>query len=117
MDRALRFILEAKGQSFLPAKITFYISALESLLSNSNSELRMQVADRGARILGQTFNERVRINEVISKAYTFRSTYIHGAARTERSIRKALKPLNNVEELLIELDAILRKIKKYSLQT
>jgi len=112
LDRALRFILEARGQSFLPAKITFYISALESFLSNSNTKLRKQVADRGSEILGQTIEERVRINEVISKAYSLRSTYIHGAARTEKSIRQVIKPHSNVEELLIELDDILRRISK-----
>ncbi|MBT2603719.1 hypothetical protein J7E55_11900 [Bacillus sp. ISL-53] len=112
LDRAIRFVLEARGQSFLPAKITFYISALESLLSNSNVELRMQVADRGSRILGNSFEERVKINEIISIAYSFRSTYIHGSAKSEKSINKILKPFNNLEGLLSELDDILRRIIK-----
>ncbi|ANU28465.1 HEPN domain-containing protein [Planococcus versutus] len=112
LDRANRFILLARSESFLPGKLTFYISALESLLSNSNVELRMQVADRVARILGSSYEERVRINRIISIAYTFRSNYIHGSVSSEKTLKRSLKFLDSVEELSTEVDEILRRIIK-----
>lgn len=111
-QRALRFVSVARKQTVLQPRITYYISALEALLSSSNVELRMQVADRGARILGTTYEEKLRINKVISIAYSFRSKYIHGAVDSEKSVRKNLKPLESVEELSKEMDDILRKLTK-----
>lgn len=109
-QRALRFVSIARKQTVLQPRITYYISALEALLSNSNVELRMQVADRGARILGTSYEEKLRINKVISIAYSFRSQYIHGAVNSEKSLRKSLKFLGSVEELSEEMDDILRRL-------
>lgn len=111
-QRARRFISVARKQTVLHAKITYYISALESLLSSTEIELRMQVADRGSRILGTSYEERIRINNVISIAYSFRSKYIHGAVASQKSMNKSLKFLGSVEELSEEMDQILRKLIK-----
>ncbi len=112
LERAIRFIGLARGESFLPAKITFYISALESLFSTSNVEVKMQVADRTARVLGKDFEERIKINKVVSIAYSFRSNYIHGSVNSEKTIRKTLKPYITIEEFCCELDEILRQVLK-----
>jgi hypothetical protein len=105
LQRALRFIGIARAESFLPAKITFYISALESLMSITNTELRMQVADRSSRIIGKNYDEKIRIVDIVSIAYSFRSNYIHGTASKVK-----LKFLKSIEELLDELDDILRTL-------
>lgn len=112
LQRAIRFIAIARADSFPPAKITFYISALEALLSISNAELRMQVADRSARILGDSFEDMVRINKIVSIAYSFRSSYIHGAVNSEKTLMKTLRPYGSVEELTSELDEVLRQLLK-----
>lgn len=112
LQRAIRFIAIARSDSFLHAKITFYISALESLLSLSNTELRMQVADRTARIIGNSYEEKVSINKTIGIAYSFRSSYIHGVANSERTLRKTLKHYDTVEDLSLELDSIMRRLIK-----
>ncbi len=105
LQRAVRFIIIARADSFLPAKITFYISALEALLSNSNSELKMQVADRSARILGSDYDTRIRIFDIVGIAYSFRSNYIHGSVSKVK-----LKFLESPEHLSEELDDILRHL-------
>lgn len=112
LQRSLRFVMLARSESFPPAKITFYISALESLFSNSNVEVKMQVADRTTRVLGETFQERMKINKVVSIAYSFRSNYIHGSVNNQKTIRKTLKPYETIEELSFELDEVLRKVLK-----
>ncbi|PFW51331.1 hypothetical protein COL13_27360 [Bacillus cereus] len=112
LQRALRFVALARSESFPPAKITFYISALECLFSNSKTEVRMQVADRTTRVLSDVFEERTRINKIISIAYEFRSSYIHGSVNNQKTIKKALKPYETIEELSFELDDILRKVLK-----
>ncbi|OED32520.1 hypothetical protein BHE17_08725 [Planococcus maritimus] len=111
-QRALRFVSVARKQTELQPRITYYISALESLLSTSDSALTMQVSDRGARILGEDYDEKVKIKKIISIAYSFRSKYIHGAVSTERSMKKSLKFLGSVEELSEEMDDILRRLIK-----
>ncbi|MCU5097291.1 HEPN domain-containing protein, partial [Bacillus wiedmannii] len=112
LQRAVRFVGLARSESFLPAKITFYISALECLFSNSNTEVRMQVADRATRVLSDIFEERIRINKIISIAYAFRSNYIHGSVNNQKTIRKSLRPYETIEELSFELDDILREVLK-----
>lgn len=112
LQRSLRFISVSRKQTVLHSKITYYISALESLLSTTEIELRMQVADRGARILGENYEDRVRIKNIISIAYSFRSKYIHGAGSSQKSMKKSLKFLGSVEELSKEMDEILRELIK-----
>ncbi|MCE4092869.1 hypothetical protein LXM61_27375 [Priestia megaterium] len=112
LERAIRFIALARGESFPPAKITFYISALESLFSTSNIEVKMQVADRTARVLSKDFEERIKINKVVGIAYSFRSNYIHGSVNSQKTIRKILKPYDTIEEISCELDEILRRVSK-----
>ncbi|MFC3210193.1 HEPN domain-containing protein [Planomicrobium okeanokoites] len=111
-ERALRFISVARKQTVLQPRITYYISAIESLLSTTDSELRMQVADRGARILGGGYEEKLRIKNIIGIAYSFRSKYIHGAVSSQKSMKKNLKFLESVEELSEEMDEILRELIK-----
>ncbi|WHY54313.1 HEPN domain-containing protein [Peribacillus simplex] len=101
LQRTIQFVTMARKESFLPAKITFYISALESLLSDTNAELRFQVADRSARILGVNLEEKLKISKIITKAYDYRSKYIHGTAGKNAS-----------EDLMIEVDDILRRLIK-----
>lgn len=112
LQRAIRFITLGRSESFLHAKITFYISALESLLSLSNTELRMQVADRTARIIGTNYEEKVSVNKTIGIAYSFRSSYIHGVANSERTLKKTLKSFETLESLSVELDSIMRQLIK-----
>ncbi|WHX62349.1 HEPN domain-containing protein [Peribacillus frigoritolerans] len=102
LQRTIHFVNIARKESFLPGKITFYISALESLLSDTNAELKFQVADRSARILGENQEEKLKISKSVGDAYDFRSKYIHGTAGKK----------NASEGLLIEVDDILRRLIK-----
>lgn len=101
LQRTIHFVTIARSESFLPAKITFYISALESLLSDTNAELKFQVSDRSARILGVNSEDKLKISTVVGKAYDYRSKYIHGTAGKKAS-----------EEFLRDVDDILRRLIK-----
>lgn len=103
LQRTINFVNIARSDSFLSAKITFYISALEALLSDADAELKYQVADRSARILGENQEEKLKISKIIGDAYNFRSKYIHGTAG---------KKSNVSEDLLIDVDDILRRLIK-----
>lgn len=82
--RALRFIIEGRGESFLPAKITSYITALESMLSTSTAELRFQVSERAAKIIGGSSDEKIANFDIVKDAYDARSAYVHGSLMSRK---------------------------------
>ncbi|AQQ52860.1 HEPN domain-containing protein [Planococcus lenghuensis] len=111
-QRMLRFIALARSQSSLFAKITFYISALEAALSTSSSESDVQVTDSASRVLGNDSDERLQLTRIISTAYAFRSTYIHGSVHDQENFKNKMVPFESAAELADGMDSILRKMTK-----
>lgn len=94
-------------------KITFYCSALEALLSTSQSELSHQIAERVAVLCSKELAERVEIYKFIKGSYSFRSKYIHGSPirdNEEDAVIKMSVKLDHIVRRTIEIaiaDAVL----------
>lgn len=113
--RALRFIFLARSQSFIPERITSFVSAMETLLSTSNAELKFQVSSRACKILGGELEERKRNYDIVREAYDLRSSYVHGSElyKKYRSDNGKLDNLaKNVDNLMRELIRVL--LEKHS---
>ncbi|HDX9493756.1 TPA: hypothetical protein ROY31_005100 [Bacillus thuringiensis] len=109
--RAMRFIMEARGETFLPSKITSYISALESMLSTSTTELKFQVSERAAKLIGGSLEEQMANFDIVREAYDARSAYVHGSV-----VNRKYRNGNKLEELAVKLDDLMRNLMKVMLQ-
>lgn len=103
-DTAWLYIFHARAIPALSIKILMYITAMESLVSTSVSELSHQVAERVAILIGIDLNERLQIYSVIKKGYTVRSKAAHG-----EQLKGAEQ---DVVDSLVLLDDYLRRMMK-----
>ncbi len=79
IDRALRFIKQARMTNILPIKIAFYVLALECLFStNDGTEIKHQLGERIALYIGKDYEDRLNIYKDFSNYYSVRSKYMHG---------------------------------------
>ncbi|WP_142314850.1 HEPN domain-containing protein [Bacillus wiedmannii] len=106
--RALRFLFLARRQSFVPEKITSLISAMESLLSTSNSELKFQVSSRACKIIGGDLEEKKNNYDIIREAYDLRSAYVHGG----ELVGKYRRENGKLTSLATNMDDVMRKLMK-----
>lgn len=106
------FIDEARSTPLILPKITFYISALEALLSNSTAGVAKQVSERTAKILESELDKRIKINELVYESYSIRSTYIHGSNIKMSTLEKKVKKLSleTIEDIPMEIDNVLRRL-------
>lgn len=74
---AIHLIGFARSSGFIPHKIAFYCSALEAMLSTSQSELSHQIAERVAIVIN-TDETRIEKYRFVKKCYGIRSKFIHG---------------------------------------
>lgn len=80
-DRFWAWVIEARRQSDVLIKVATYITALEALLSTSNSELSHQLSERVAVLHGtSTDTDAIEKYRQMKKAYGFRSKALHGDA-------------------------------------
>ena len=68
----------ARASTYLPQKIALYVTALETLLSTSASELTYRLSERAAFFLGSSAENRRELFENIKAAYSVRSSVVHG---------------------------------------
>lgn len=101
ISRALKMTTIARSQSFLPAKIASYISAIEALISSNREALTMQVCERVPRIIGENKGDKIIIHDQLRDAYNIRSKYVHGDKVSERIAQ-------SLEEISENIDGILR---------
>lgn len=101
-DRSRLFIDRARGETFRPLKITFYIGALESLFSTDVNEIKLQVSMRSAYYVGGTTKQIYDNFIFIKDAYTVRSKYVHGDAIG--------KSQTDLLDMAIKLDSFLRLV-------
>jgi hypothetical protein len=78
LDRAIRFLQQARSSDDLGQKIANYCSFFEALLSTSSAELSHQLSERAAFFLSNSPSERLRLFREIKKAYGIRSKIVHG---------------------------------------
>lgn len=104
-SRAMRFIVLARRQNFLPARVAFYISAIEAIITSDQGSLAMQVSEKTATLLSQDRTRRLEIHDLLRDAYKARSSYVHGD-RLKEQINK------NIGEISVTLDQITRDLLK-----
>ena len=80
-----------------------YSTAVEALIGEpgKHNNIRERLADRCAYIIGRTSEERTRINEEFTKAYTVRSQIVH---RRKTELKAAdIAQYDKIREILVEL--------------
>lgn len=103
-ERSWRFINIARRQDFLPSKIAFYISALESLFA-VKGENTHQTSERAAVLLGGNAERKYDIYKKVKDAYSVRSSYVHGSHISGSRMKK-------LEDVSTNLDVIVRRVVK-----
>lgn len=100
--RAFLFVLMARSSGILPLKIVSYVNALECLFTTTKAELTHRLSERAAFFLEKEPEKRMALYKKIKKAYSLRSTIVHGEHIKEKE--------EVLIELSVELDKILRKL-------
>ena len=95
--RAYHFLNQARKADFLPARISSYISILETLFA-VNGDNTFKVAQRTAALIGETDKDRIDLFKEVTGIYNIRSKYLHGS-----EIKKSTDLLNvgrNLEDIV-----------------
>lgn len=100
--RSFTLLSYARSQAFLPIKISFYISVLETLLVIHGDNIQ-KLKDRTARLLHTNLDERLEVSEVLKNAYAIRSSTLHGSPLSKKQI-------DNLVTISVTLDNIVREI-------
>ena len=67
LSRAFYFLQAARAMNDLPAKVTYYIICFETLLSDSNTEVAHQIAERVAVLIGKEQSQKLEIYRNLKK--------------------------------------------------
>ncbi|HDR6318326.1 TPA: hypothetical protein QCU53_005180 [Bacillus thuringiensis] len=103
ISRAFNMARVARSQSFLPAKIASYISAIEALVSSNRESLVMQVSERVPKVIGGSKEDKLVIHDNLREAYNIRSKYVHGDKVSDKIAKR-------LEEVSENIDSILRSL-------
>lgn len=100
IERALMFLHQARSESFLPLKISFYIGLYETLFTTDSSEVSHKVAERLAFYLGNNSDEKHEIFKLVKDAYGVRSSFMHGQTLSKIKVYNELAVLSKkIDEL------------------
>ncbi|WP_062235726.1 HEPN domain-containing protein [Fictibacillus sp. FJAT-27399] len=110
IERFNYFLQSTRTQTHLPSKIGMYCTLLETFLSTDKDEITHKIAERMARILGGTYEERLEIFTFIKNAYAVRSSTVHGD-----KLNKKYRDIEKLEEMSSKFDDYLRSLYVYIL--
>lgn len=99
LDRAMRFLTQARSSDDIGQKIANYCSFFESLLSTSSAELSHQLSERTAFFLADSPSERLRIFRDVKKAYGIRSKIVHGDVLSPSAILGLVDAARTCDEI------------------
>ena len=105
IDRAIIFLSYARNTTFLPAKISFYMSIYECLFTNDQEQISHKMAERAANYLGNDRADRISIYNDLKAAYGVRSNYFHG-----QSLKSKYNNIKNLIDLSVKIDDLTRRI-------
>lgn len=109
VERAFYLLQAARSQSYLPERISIFITLLETLFSTTNTDVTYKLRERVAWILGKDFDERKDIFDDMGIIYDIRSKHVHGStvsskAKTKEDLVKYSVRLEEyVREILIKI--------------
>ncbi|MGV3560780.1 hypothetical protein [Larkinella arboricola] len=102
VGRATSFIQMGRKESYLPAKISFYVLTLEALFAaGERNEIAHKVGERAAFYVGGNGTEKLANFQLIKAMYNIRSAFFHGSP---------IPGTNLTEEKSVQLDNLLRQI-------
>lgn len=107
IERFIYFLQSTRNQSHLASRIGMYCTLLETLLSTEKDEISHKIAERTARLLGNTYEEREEIFKFVKDAYAIRSANVHGD-----KMPKKFRSLEKQEEISVQFDNYLRQLYK-----
>lgn len=96
LDKALRFLYDARGTSFIPSKILNYMSILEVLFVTEKESINYQLKNNVTNFFKINKLEDVSKGK-ISNAYELRSSYVHGSmSLTRGDLEKEVKIVDDI---------------------
>ncbi|MCI3146184.1 hypothetical protein C5137_07565 [Bacillus cereus] len=110
IERFNYFLQSTRTQTHLPSRIGMYCTLLEILLSTDKDEITHKIAERLAKILGETYEERLEIFTFIKTAYAIRSSTFHGD-----KLPRKLRDTDKLKEMASKFDEYLRKLFSFIL--
>lgn len=105
IERAFSFLTMARTNSFLPLKISLYMSLLECLFTTDRQEVTHKVCERVAIYLGGNYENKINNYTSVKKAYDIRSGFFHG-----QNIDKKQDSRINLSLHSEKIDSIIRKV-------
>ncbi len=105
IERAISFLSMARSNSFLPLKISLYMSFLECLFTTDRQEVTHKVCERVALYLGGTYELKLNTYNAVKTAYEIRSGFFHG-----QEIDKKHDSRKKLEQQSFTIDNLLRQI-------
>gem|GEM_PF-6921585 len=104
VERMFYFLQAARNQSYIPNRISVFVTLLETLLSTTNIEVTHKLKERMAWLLGDSFEQRKEIFKTMGDIYSVRSANVHG--------NKMPKKGDSTEKL----EVLSQKIEEYTRQ-
>ena len=106
ITRALLMLENARRESLLPLKISFYMSALECLFTSSDQQISRKLKVRTSNFIGVDQPEKDELFEFIGLTYAIRSKYFHGNPIPENYRGAPIDILTTS----VQLDAVVRRV-------
>lgn len=104
------YLHTGRTTSDVPLKIAHWCSALEALVSSSQTELSHQVAERVASGLHEIGYDRLNTFKLVKHAYGIRSKAVHGAAFKNKDVA-------NLKDTAVALDDVCRHLARLYLES
>ena len=105
IERSFYFLEVARSESFLPLRISNFVTVFETLLSTSSSEVTHKLKERLAWILGGNVDERIHIFKLVGDIYSIRSNCVHG-----NTMPKRYRTEDKMADLCVEVEQLVRTL-------
>lgn len=105
IERSFYFLQVARSESFLPLRISNFVTVLETLLSTTSTEVTHKLKERMAWVLGESVEQRIHIFKLVADVYSIRSNCVHG-----NNMPKKYRTHEKLSKLSVEFEELVRKL-------
>lgn len=98
LDRAMRFLTQARSSDDVGQRIANFCSYFECLLSTSANELSHQLSERAAFFLADTPTDRLKVFREMKRAYGVRSKIVHGDILSASAVDALVETSRNCDD-------------------
>ena len=99
MTRAVSWLITAREQESHLVKLLHYITCFESIFTTFTDDIAESLAERIYSFL-ESSERRQEVFQTIRRAYTIRSTIVHGKPLDEKTYQKSIKIVQSLDEYL-----------------